>query len=148
MRSGPEREVYPTNWKRRQTARQGGRGSAVGRSGTMLRVTDSPQLCQQFKKVAAIGDRDAGLSVGGRVEKEEIPEVRLQANKDSKADTWELAICEAREESVRVFTDGSMNEKGKVGGRWHIDGLGEGKEGLGKLAIVWDRKVVGMRGGL
>ena len=39
------------------------------------------------------------------MEKGEIPEVKLQANKDSKADKWELAINEAREESVGVFTD-------------------------------------------
>jgi len=39
-------------------------------------------------KAVVIGDGDEGLSVGGRVEKEEIPEMRLQANKDSKADRW------------------------------------------------------------
>jgi len=48
----------------------------------------------------------------GRVEKGEIPEVKLQANKDSKADRWELAICaEAREELVRIFTHRSMELK-------------------------------------
>jgi len=56
-------------------------------------------------KAAVIGDGDEGLSVGRRVEKGEIPEVKLQAKKDSKADRWELAICEAREDSVGVFTD-------------------------------------------
>jgi len=29
---------------------------------------------------------DEGLSIGGRVEKGEIPKVKLQANKNSKAD--------------------------------------------------------------
>jgi len=101
-----------------------------------------------LNKAVVIGNGDEGLSVGGRVEKGEIPEVKLQANKDSKADRWELAICEAREEPVGVFTDGSMNEEGKVGGKWHEEGLGGGKEGLGKLATVWDEEVVGMRGGL
>jgi len=63
-------------------------------------------------KAAVIGNGDKGLSVGGRgrVEKGEIWEVKLQANKDSKAGRWELAICEARGESLRAFTDGSMNE--------------------------------------
>jgi len=35
-------------------------------------------------KATVIGDGDKGLSVGGRVEKGEILEVKLQANKDSK----------------------------------------------------------------
>jgi len=54
--------------------------------------------------------------------------VKLQANKDS----------EAREELVGVFTDGSMNEEEKVGGGWHVEGRGKGKERFGKLATVWD----------
>ena len=45
-----------------------------------------------------------------------VPEVKFQANKDSKADKWELAISEAREESIGVFTDGSMNDEERVGG--------------------------------
>jgi len=69
-----------------------------------------------LNKAAEVGDRDEGLSIGGRVKRGEIPEVKLQANKDSKADKWELAINEAREESIGVFTDGSMSEKGSVGG--------------------------------
>jgi len=62
-----------------------------------------------LNKAAVIGEGDEGLSVGGRVEKGVIPEVKLQANKDSKVDKWELAIHEAREESVGAFTDGSMS---------------------------------------
>jgi len=69
-----------------------------------------------LNKAAVIGEGDEGLSVGGRAEKGEVPEVKLQANKDSNADKWELAINEAREESVGVFTDGSMSEEGRVGG--------------------------------
>jgi len=40
-----------------------------------------------------------------------------------------------------------MDEEGKVGEGRHVEGLGGGKEGLGKLATVWDGEVVGMRGG-
>jgi len=40
-----------------------------------------------LNKAAVIGDGDVGLSVGGRVEKGEILEVKLQANKDSKAES-------------------------------------------------------------
>ena len=72
--------------------------------------------------------------------------MKLQANKDSKADKWELAINEAREELIGVFTDSSMSEEGRVGGGWHVEGLAGSKEGMGKLATVWDREVVGMRG--
>jgi len=30
---------------------------------------------------------------------------------------------EAREDSVGVFTNGSMIEEGRVGGGWHVEGL-------------------------
>ena len=95
-----------------------------------------------------VGDGHEGLSIGGRVEKGEIPEVKLQANKDSEVDKWELAINEAKEESIGVFTDGSMNEEGKVGGEWHVEALAGAKERMGRLAMVWDGEVVGMRGGI
>ena len=65
--------------------------------------------------------------------------MKLQANKDSKAGKWEIAIHEAREDSVGVFTDGRRVEWGEVG-TWRGGGGG------GKLATVWDGEVVGMRG--
>jgi len=101
-----------------------------------------------LNKAADIGEGDEGLSVGGRVERGEILEVKLQANKDSKADKWELAIHEAREESIGVFTDGSVSEGGRVGEGWYVEGLEGGEEGLGRVATVWDGEVVGMRRGL
>ena len=88
------------------------------------------------------------MSIGRRVEKRQILKVKLQANKDLKADRWELVINEAREESIRVFTDGSISEKGRVGGRWYIEKLAESKMRMGRLAIVWDSKIVEMRGGI
>jgi len=82
-----------------------------------------------LNKVAEIGEGDEGLSIGGRVEKGEILEVKLQANKDSKADKSELAINEAREESI------SMNEEERVGGGWYVEGCrGRCKERTGRLA--------------
>lgn len=30
----------------------------------------------------------------------------------------------------------------------HVEGLGGGKEGMGKLATVWGGEIVGMRGGM
>jgi len=41
-----------------------------------------------------------------------------------------------------------MSEEGRVGGGWHIEGLAGSKEGMRKLATVWDGKIVGMRGGI
>jgi len=52
----------------------------------------------------------------------------LQAHKESKAADWELAIYEAREDVVRVSTDGSMDEKRDVGMGWYIEGA-EGRKG-------------------
>jgi len=58
------------------------------------------------------------MSYGGRVEKMDIPEVKLQAKADSKAEVWTEAINQAREycEAIGVYTDGSINENGMVGG--------------------------------
>jgi len=58
------------------------------------------------------------MSYRGRVEKVEVPEVKLQAQADSKAEVWTEAINQAREycEATGVYTDGSMNEDGMVGG--------------------------------
>ena len=54
------------------------------------------------------------------VEKGEIPEVKLQAHKESKAADWEIAINEAREGAVGVFTDGGMNEERNIRGGWAV----------------------------
>ena len=146
----PGSQYIQWKWKRGLIGRQEGRGRTAASSGGKLRVTGSHQSCLAsiLNKAAEVGDGDEGLSIGGRVEKGEILEVKLQANKDSKTDKWELAINEAREESIGVFTGGSMSEEGRVGGGWHVEGLAGSKEGLGKLATVWDGEVVGMRGGI
>ena len=47
-----------------------------------------------------------------------------------------------------MFTDGSMNEEGRVGGGWYVEGLRGWKEGIGKLATAWDRVIVEMRSGM
>jgi len=51
------------------------------------------------------------LSYGGKVEKTEVPEVKLQAQADSKAEVWTEAINQARElyNATGIYTDGSMN---------------------------------------
>jgi len=95
-----------------------------------------------LNKAAVIGDGDEGLSVTGRVKKEEILEVKLQANKDSKADRWELAICEAREELVRVFTDRSM-KLAEV-----VEEVRKRREGLGPdtVRFAWVKVHIGTQG--
>ena len=57
------------------------------------------------------------MSYGGRVGKVEVPEVKLRAQADSKAEVWMEVINQAREyyEATGVYADGSMNEDGVVG---------------------------------
>ena len=91
------------------------------------------------------------LSYGGRVEKVEVPKVKLQAQADSKAEVWTEAINQSREycEATGVYTDGSMNEVGMVGGAWYVEGGKKfGALTLGKMATVWDGEVCGVRGAL
>ena len=91
------------------------------------------------------------LSYGGRVEKVKALEVKLQAQAESKAEVWREAINQAKEycKATGVYTDGSMNEDGIVGGGWYMEG-GKRLEGatLDKLATVWDGEVCGIRGAL
>ena len=91
------------------------------------------------------------MSYGGRVGKMEIPEVKLQALADSKAEVWTEAINQAREycEATGGYTDGSMNEDPMVGGGWYVEGgKRQGGVTLGKLATVWDGEICGVRGAL
>jgi len=146
--SGPGLPVYPaeveegTNWEGGRSWKDCGKQWRKAKSDGFTSV-----MSRILNKAAEVGDGDEGLSIRGRVERGEIPEVKLQANKDSKADKWELAINEAREESIGVFTDGSMSEDGRVGEGWYVERLAGSKEGIGRLATVWDGKIVGMRGG-
>jgi len=91
------------------------------------------------------------MSYGGRVEKVEVPEVKLQAQADSKAEVWTEAINQAREycNAIGVYTDGSMNVDGMVGGGWYAEGEKRlGGVTVGKVAMVWDGEVCGVKGAL
>jgi len=148
MWSVPGKGVYPaeveegTNWEagrlHKHCGPQWDNAESDGFTSVMSRI---------LNKATEIREGDEVLSVGRKIDEGAIPEVKLQADGDSKADKWGLAINEAREESVRVFTDGSMNEEGRVGG-WHVEGSGGWGEGMTNLATVWDGEIVGMRGGL
>ena len=83
--------------------------------------------------------------------KVEVPEVKLQAQADSKAEVWQEAINEAREscEAIGIYTDGSMSEEGVVGAGWYVEGgKKSGGVTLKKIATVWDGEVCGVRGAL
>ena len=69
-------------------------------------------------------ERHEKMSYRGRVEKVEVPEVKLQAQADSKAEVWMEAINQAREhcKATTIYTDGSMSEDGMVGGGWYVEG--------------------------
>ena len=54
------------------------------------------------------------------MEKVEGQEVKLQANADSSAEDWQIAINEAR--GTGVYTEGSMGEGGVVGADWYVEG--------------------------
>jgi len=92
---------------------------------------------------------DEALSIAGRVEKMEIPEVKLQAHKEAKAADLELAIHEAREVAVGVFTNGSMEREGEYGGglvcgsgdreRRDRDNGGRRVLGGGERGMIWTR---------
>jgi len=147
--SGPGLPVYPaeveegTNWEGGRSWKDCGEQWQEAESDGFISV-----ISCILNKAAEVGDGDEGLSIGGRIEKGEIPEVKLQANKDLKADKWELVISEAREESIGVFTNSSMSEEGRVGSGWHVEGLAGSKEGMGKLAMVWDGEIAGMQEGI
>jgi len=54
------------------------------------------------------------MSYGGRVEKVVVPEIKIQAKADPKAELWTEAINQARElcNASGLYTDGSMNKGG------------------------------------
>jgi len=114
--SGPRKPVYAAkmeegaNWEGGRSWKDCGEQWQEAESDGFTSV-----ISRILNKAAEVRDGDEGLSIGGRVEQEEIPKVKLQANKDSKANKWELAINEVREESIGVFTDSTISEEGRVG---------------------------------
>jgi len=66
------------------------------------------------------------------------------AHRKSKAADWEMGIHEPREDSIGVFTDGSLNEVRNVGGGRYVEGVRGGKE---EMAMVWNEEVVGVDAG-
>jgi len=91
------------------------------------------------------------MSNGERVEKVEVPDIKLQAQADSKAEVWTEAINQGREhcDAIGVYTDGRTNEDGTLRGGWYVEGGKRlGGVTLGKLATVGDGEVCRVRGAL
>ncbi|KAF8453564.1 RNase H-domain-containing protein [Kalaharituber pfeilii] len=87
------------------------------------------------------------VSWGGRCAKVEVEEVNREGRKGGGAEEWESSVFWATQGAGVVYTDGSMNEKGRVGGGfWKWDG-GGGEE-MGTGATVWDGEMKGMRKGI
>ena len=58
---------------------------------------------------------------------------------------WEVAIAGVANKGMVVYTNGSRDLEGRVGGGWHADGKGAGSIAVGLVAMVWDGKVAGIR---
>ena len=58
---------------------------------------------------------------------------------------WERAIKEAGEGRLVVYTDGSRDGGGQVGGGWYALENGAGSVAVGSFATVWDGEVAGVR---
>lgn len=85
------------------------------------------------------------LSIGGSYWRGRVTVVDLGSCHLFTSVAWEEAIrAEATGRQV-VYTDGNMDQVGRVGGGWYADGNGAGSVAVGNVATVWHGKVAGMR---
>ena len=100
---------------------------------------------------AGIGVVDEGitgkgqLSFGGVCWRGSVDVVDIGPCKSSTAVVRERAIREAGEWRLVVYTDGSRESDGRVGGGWHAPGNRAGSVAVGNIATVWDGEVAGIR---
>ena len=85
------------------------------------------------------------LSYGGECWRGHVDVVDLEPCKSSTPEVWERAIMEAGERKLVVYTDGSRDDDGRVGGGWYAPGNGAGSVAIGSIATVWDGEVAGIR---
>ena len=85
------------------------------------------------------------LSIGGTCWRGSVDVVNLGPSKSSTCAVWEQAIREAGERRLVVYTDGSRDSDGQIGGGWHAPGNGAGSVAVGSIATVWDGEVAGIR---
>ena len=106
-------------------------------------------LCDPLR--AGIGMVDEGitgkgqLSFGGECWRGQVDVVDLGPCKSSTSEVWERAIKEAGEGRLVVYTDGSRDGGGQVGGGWYAPENGAGSVAVGSIATVWDGEVAGIR---
>ena len=100
---------------------------------------------------AGIGVVDEGiagegqLSSGGDCWRGQMGVMDLGPCKTSTSEVWERAIMEAGEGRLVVYTDGSRDGGGQVGGGWYAPENGAGSVAVGSIATVWDGEVAGIR---
>ena len=93
---------------------------------------------------AGVGVVDEGiagkgrLSFGGDCWRGHVDVVDLGPCKSATSEVWELAINVAGERRLVVYTDGSRDGDGRVGGGWHAPGNGATSVAVGSIATVWD----------
>ena len=85
------------------------------------------------------------LSYGGECLRRHVDVVDLGPCKSSTSEVWERAIMEAGEGRLVVYTDGSRDGGGQVGGGRYTPGNGAGSVAVGSIATVWDGEVAGIR---
>ena len=99
---------------------------------------------------AGVGVVDEGiagkgqLSIGGDCWRGHVDVVDLGPCKTSTSEVWERAIKEAGERRLVVYTDGSRDSDGRVGGGSHASGNGAGSVAVASIATVWDAEVAGI----
>ena len=71
--------------------------------------------------------------------------VDLGPCKSSTSEVWERAIKGAGEGRLVVYTDGSRDGGGQVGGGWYAPENGAGSLAVGSIATIWDGEVAGIR---
>ena len=92
---------------------------------------------------ARIGVVDEGIagkgqpSCGGECWRGQVDVVDLGLCKSSTAEVWERAIKGAGEGRLVVYTDGSWDGGGQVGGGWYAPENGAGSVAVGSVATVW-----------
>ena len=75
----------------------------------------------------------------------EVEVVDLGLGEDASVMELEEAIRRVGGSDDLLFTDGSRDEWGRVGGGWWVSSGGSGSVAVGTVATVWDREIEGMR---
>ena len=71
-----------------------------------------------------------------------FPVINLNCSNIAPKLKWEKSIKKAKEGNWVLYLDSSNNEEDRVGSRWVLyGGKIQGKEGMRKLATVWDGEI-------